>query len=153
MNTAATALVWLFAVAAGAGDPAVGKALFEHAECLTCHTGGRRGAKRGPDLSWIGMRRAPDSLRRSLIDSDAHATKFSAAEIDHLVAYLRTLRSIPPSEPRERTRSIPQASENVPFFDRPERAAEEKSDDLVKALEIRDGARIADIGAGTGYFP
>ena len=159
MKLAGGGLVYLITIAAQtvptgvAGDPATGKALFEGTgACLTCHTVENRGVRRGPDLSWIGMRRAPDSLRRSLIDSDAHATKFSAAEIDHLVAYLRTLRSIPPSEPRERTRSIPQASENVPFFDRPERAAEEKSDDLVKALDIRDGARIADIGAGTGYF-
>jgi len=76
----------------------------------------------------------------------------SAEEIDHLVAYLRTLRSIPPVDPRERTRTIATTSENVEFFNRPERAAEEKSDELVKALDIREGARIADIGAGTGYF-
>ena len=166
ITIAATGLVYLFTVAAqrvpagAAGDPAAGKALFEGSGgCLTCHSTENRGRGLGPDLSWIGMRRTPESLRHSLIDPDAQAhakvftaSKLSAAEIDHLVAYLRTLRAIPPSEPRERTRSIATVSENVEFFDRPERDAEERSDALVKALEIREGARVADIGAGTGYF-
>lgn len=158
--------MYLFTVAAQSssagvtGDSAAGKALFEgKGECLTCHAIENRGARAGPDLSWIGMLRSQESLRHSLIDSDAQAharllaaSKFSAAEIDHLVAYLRTLRSIWPSEPRERTRSIATVSENVAFFNRPERDAEERSDALVKALEIPEGARVADIGAGTGYF-
>jgi len=136
-----------------AGDPAAGKALFEGAGgCLACHSIAGRGSRSGPDLSWVGMRRSPESLRRSLIDSNAHTSKFPAAEIDHLIAYLRTLRSIPPVVPRERTREVATTSENVAFFNRPEREAEEKSDALVKALEIREGSRIADIGAGTGYF-
>ena len=162
-SIAGTGLVYLLTVAAQgvptgvAGDPATGKALFEgHGGCLACHTRETRG-RLGPDLSWIGMLRPPESLRRSLIDPDAqaHATlasKFSAAEIDHLVAYLRTLRSIPPSEPRERTRSIAPVTETVAFFNRPERDAEERSDALVRSLGIREGARIADLGAGTGYF-
>ena len=159
IRIAGTGLVYLFTVAAqsapggAAGDPATGKALFEgNGGCVSCHSLENRGRKPGPDLSWIGMLRTVESLRRSLVDSDAHSSKFSAAEIDHLVAYLRTLRSISPSEPRERTRSIGPVSENVAFFDRPGRNAEERSDDLVRALEIRDGARVADIGAGTVYF-
>jgi SAM-dependent methyltransferase len=103
------------------------------------------------------MLRSPESLRRALTDPAAkahgrYASTFSATELDHLVAYLRTLRSIAPSEPRERTRSIAPISENVAFFNRPERDAEERTEDLVKALEIRDGSRVADLGAGTGYF-
>jgi precorrin-6B methylase 2/mono/diheme cytochrome c family protein len=159
-------LVCLFTVAAQsvpagvAGDPATGKALFEgKGECLTCHSIENRGGRVGPDLSWIGLLRSRESLRHSLIDPDAQAHaklftawKFSASEIDHLVAYLRTLRAIWPSEPRERTRSIATVSENVEFFNRPERDAEERSDALVSALEIPDGAKVADIGAGTGYF-
>jgi ubiquinone/menaquinone biosynthesis C-methylase UbiE/mono/diheme cytochrome c family protein len=165
MNMAGIGLVYLFTVAAQslpagvAGDPATGKALFEGSgACLTCHSIENRGRKPGPDLSWIGMLRTPESLRRSLIDPAKHslmpsyASKFSAAEIDHLVAYLRTLRSISPSEPRERTRSIAPVSENVEFFNRTDRDAEERSDALVAALAIREGARVADIGAGTGYF-
>ena len=152
-----------------AGGPAAGKALFDgKGGCLTCHAIESRGGRRGPDLSWIGMLRTPESLRESLIDPDAqvaagfftekrslmpsYASKLTAAEIDHLVAYLRTLRSIWPSEPGERTREIGTVSENVAFFNRPERDAEERTDALVNALEIPEGARVADIGAGTGYF-
>jgi precorrin-6B methylase 2/mono/diheme cytochrome c family protein len=161
-----TGLVYVLTVAAQsapagvAGDPAAGKALFEgKGNCLTCHSIENRGSKLGPDLSWIGILRSRESLRHSLVDPDAAAhiklstaSRFSAAEIDHLVAYLRTLRSIWPSEPGERTRSISTVSENVAFFNRPERDAEERSDALVKALEIPEGASVADIGAGTGYF-
>src|SRR5437867_2736607 len=138
---------------AAPGDPVAGKALFAGAgACLTCHTVELRGRGSAPDLSWIGMLRTAESLRRALIESPAHASKFSAVEIDHLVAYLRTLRSLPPSEPRERTREISTVSENVEFFNRPERAAEERTDDLIEALELPAGATVADIGAGTGYF-
>jgi putative heme-binding domain-containing protein len=217
---AAAGLVSLVTVAAQSvpvvvtGDPAAGKALFDlRGGCLACHSIDHRGGRFGPDLSWIGMLRTPESLRRSLVDPDAqidanfftvvvetkagqtieglavreddlsiqiddragdrrsflksdlkslrrekrslmpsYASRFSAAEIDHLVAYLRTLRSIRPSEAGERTRTIAPVSENVTFFDRPRRDAEERTDDLVRALEIREGAKIADIGAGTGYF-
>jgi len=138
---------------AAAGNPSAGKALFERAgACLTCHTVDLRGSGRASDLSWIGMLRTAESLRRLVIESPTHASKLSAVEIDHLVAYLRTLRSIPPSEPRERTREISTVSENVEFFNRPERAAEERTDDLIAALEIPEEATVADIGAGTGYF-
>jgi precorrin-6B methylase 2/mono/diheme cytochrome c family protein len=163
---ACTGLVYLLTVVAqsppagAAGDPATGKALFEgKGDCLTCHAIENRGGKLASDLSWIGILRSQESLRHSLVDSNAQghpklstASRFSAAEIDHLLAYLRTLRSIWPSEPGERTRSIGTVSENVEFFNRPERDAEERSDALVKALEISEGSRVADIGAGTGYF-
>jgi precorrin-6B methylase 2 len=135
------------------GNQTAGKALFEgRGECVTCHSLENPASRRGPGLNWIGMLRTPESLRRALVEQHPSLRPLSAAEIEHLVAYLRTLRSIPPSYPRERTREIPTASENVAFFDRPEREAEERSDALVKALEIREGLTIADIGAGTGYF-
>lgn len=87
---------------------------------------------------------------RSLMPS--YADRLSAAEIDQLVAYLRTLRTLWPLQSGERTREAGTVSENISFFDRPERAETERTDDLVKALDIPQGARIADIGAGTGYF-
>jgi precorrin-6B methylase 2/mono/diheme cytochrome c family protein len=136
-----------------AGNQAAGKALFRGAgACLTCHTLELRGGGSASDLSWIGMLRSADALRRVLIDSSVHSATLSPVDLDHLVAYLRTLRALPPSEPRERTREIATVSENVEFFNRPERAAEERTDDLIKALEIPEGATVADIGAGTGFF-
>ena len=140
-----------------AGDRERGRALFDgKGACASCHATREGDGRRAPSLSWIGLLRTADSLRDSLVDPAKHpptpAMRLSSDEVDQLVAYLGSLRAIPPSYPRERTRTIPPASENVAFFDRPERAGEEASDALVNALEIRDGARVADLGAGTGYF-
>jgi putative heme-binding domain-containing protein len=87
---------------------------------------------------------------RSLMPS--YSTKLSPAEIDQLIAYLRTLRSLWPVQQGERTRDAGGVSENVAFFNRPERADVERTDELIKALDIPEGARVADLGAGTGYF-
>lgn len=38
------------------------------------------------------------------------------------------------------------------WLDRPERLAEERPDLAVKLLKLREGMRVADIGAGSGYF-
>jgi putative heme-binding domain-containing protein len=87
---------------------------------------------------------------RSLMPS--YASKLSAGQIDDLVAYLRTLRAIPPVEDGDRTRTIGTVTETIDFFDRPGRNEEERSDELIDALEIPAGATVADLGAGTGYF-
>jgi ubiquinone/menaquinone biosynthesis C-methylase UbiE len=38
------------------------------------------------------------------------------------------------------------------WLERPEREAEEKPDLLLKALKLKSGDAVADIGAGTGYY-
>ncbi len=38
------------------------------------------------------------------------------------------------------------------WLERPERVAEEHPDDAIRALRLKGGERVADIGAGTGYF-
>jgi precorrin-6B methylase 2 len=136
-----------------AADIQAGKAVFERSGgCLACHSLDGRGQGAARDLSWIGLLRTRASLREALTKPGLHAAKVSAAELDPLVAYLRTRRSLPPSDPSERTREVAPLSDNVGFFNRPERAAEEKTEALVEALDIRDGDRVADIGAGTGFF-
>ena len=87
---------------------------------------------------------------RSLMPS--YASRLSSAEIDDVVAYLRSLRTMWKIESLGRTRPIPRYSTNVGFFDRPGRDAEERTDELIQALEIDAGAVVADIGSGTGYF-
>jgi len=219
MRVASIVLIHLLTVAVQTpppkvtGDAVVGKALFENSGCVTCHSLEDPTRNIGPDLSWIGILRTPDALRRSLIDPDdqvfkryftvvvetktgqkieglakteddrsiqildvsgqlqsflkedlqglrreerslmpSYASKFSAAELDHIVAYLRTLRAIRPVEEGERTRAIGSVSENIAFFDRPERDAEERTEAMIEALDIPKGATVADLGAGTGYF-
>jgi len=195
------------------GDATAGKALFEGTgDCLRCHAVDERGGSLGPDLSWIGLLRTPDTLRRALTDPSAqvsgrHLTivvettggetiegirlneddysiqlrdargelrsfvkaqlksfrpeqrslmpsyaKLSAADLDSLVSYLRTLRRMWALEPGSSDREIAPATENAAFFDRPQRDAEERPDLLMDALEIPRGATVADIGSGTGYF-
>ena len=40
----------------------------------------------------------------------------------------------------------------VAVFDDPKRDAWQRPDDVITALELRPGMRVADLGAGTGYF-
>ena len=139
------------------GDAAAGRAVFVgKGACVNCHSVENRGGSVGPDLSEIGLRRSPESLRLALVDPNAeiyeeyltvvavtkrgqrvegialneddlsiqlrdaggnprsflkenlrevrreerslmpsYASKLSAAEIDNLIAYLRTLRGAP----------------------------------------------------------
>ena len=89
---------------------------------------------------------------RSLMPS--YTTKLSTREVDDLVAYLRTLRGTSYTEKSRgpRTREIARVTENVDGLTRPERDADERPDFLLDALQIRPGAVVADLGAGTGYF-
>lgn len=40
----------------------------------------------------------------------------------------------------------------APWLERPEREQEERPDLVIKALALKEGDRVADIGCGTGYF-
>ena len=54
------------------GDAAKGKALYSgKGGCAACHMTGGAGGRMGPDLSDIGIRRAPVSLRTSIVNADA----------------------------------------------------------------------------------
>jgi SAM-dependent methyltransferase len=153
MTFAGAGLVSLLALSAQP-PPVAGSALFESRSCLTCHTVNERGATTARDLSWIGLLRTPDSLRRSVTDPSRHpgASTLSDEEVDRLVAYLRTLRKLWAIEAGERTRDVAPASENAAFFNRASRDAEERPERLIDALEIPRGATVADLGSGTGYF-
>lgn len=50
------------------GDPAAGRQVFEERDrCLRCHIVNGLGTGLGPDLSDIGARRGPESLRRAVV--------------------------------------------------------------------------------------
>jgi putative heme-binding domain-containing protein len=88
--------------------------------------------------------------QRSLMPS--YATRLSGAEIDDVVAYLRTLKGPPITADTKRTREPNHAYSDVSFLNRIGRDAEERPDSLVNALEIPVDASVAEIGSGTGYF-
>ena len=133
-----------------------GRALFEgKGQCLSCHRVGESGGRTARDLSWIGLLRTPDKLRAAVTNATTHASAatLTPTEIGHLVAYLRTRRTLwALSDDAPPEREIAPATENAPFFNRPERDKEERPEMLMSALQIRPGATVADIGSGTGYF-
>jgi putative heme-binding domain-containing protein len=92
------------------------------------------------------LRREPRSLMPS------YRSTLSPTDISNVVSYLRSLRALPPLEPRPRSRAIPAATENTSFFDRPARDREDRPELIMPALELPSGATVADIGSGTGYF-
>lgn len=151
----------MLALSAQVPPPAVseveaGRALFEgKGQCLSCHRVGDTGASTARDLSWIGLLRTPEKLRAAVTATSAHpsASTLSAADVDRLVAYLRIRRTLwALDKDTVIEREIAPATENAPFFDRPDRDKEERPDLLIGALHIRPGAIVADIGSGTGYF-
>ena len=137
-------------------DVEAGRALFEgKGQCLSCHRVGDAGALKARDLGWIGLLRTPEKLRASVTNPSVHpaASTLTAAEVDRLVAYLRMRRTLwALDKDIVIEREIAPATENAPFFDRPDRDKEERPDLLISALHIRPGATVADIGSGTGYF-
>ena len=60
------------AVLIALGDAAAGRAVFVgKGGCVNCHSVENRGGSVGPDLSEIGLRRTPESLRLAMVDPDA----------------------------------------------------------------------------------
>ena len=89
---------------------------------------------------------------RSLMPS--YESRLSVAEIDDLVAYLRSLKGpvVRPGQAVARTREIGRVSERIDWLTRPERDGEERPETVLDALHIPEGATVADVGAGVGYF-
>jgi putative heme-binding domain-containing protein len=80
---------------------------------------------------------------RSLMPS--YAGKLSPVEIDNLVAYLRIL-------PEDHKRHPAPLTEDYEWMQRSNRDAQEQPDALLDSLQIPKGAKVADVGAGLGYF-
>ncbi len=156
--TAAGALLFMaFAQAAppAPADVDAGRAVLEgKGQCLSCHRIQDTGGGTARDLSWIGLLRMPDKLRAAVLNPARHpnAATLSTQEVDQLVAYLRTRRTLWALATGVSEREIAPATENAPFFNRPQRDQEEKPELLMSALQLRRGATVADVGSGTGYF-
>ena len=160
MTASTVGAIFLLALSAQLPPPAptdveAGRVLFEgKGQCLSCHRVLDNGGRAARELSWIGLLRTPDKLRTAVINPSRHpnASAFSPEEVDRLVAYLRTRRTLWPLTEGAVEREIAPATENAPFFNRPQRDKEERPELLMSALQIRPGATVADVGSGTGYF-
>lgn len=160
MNFGAAGLIVMLAMPAQLAPPVpaeadAGRALFEgKGRCLTCHQVEEAGSGTARDLSWIGLLRTPEKLRAGVTNPATHpaTSALTPAEIDRLVAYLRTRRKLWALDLDAPEREIAPATENAPFFNRPGRDTEERPELLMSALHIRRGATVADVGSGTGYF-
>jgi putative heme-binding domain-containing protein len=87
---------------------------------------------------------------RSLMPS--YASRFSAPQIDHLIAYLRSLRGAAPRSGVPHTRNIAPVSERLDWLTRPGRDGDELPEMVMDALPLPQAAAVADVGAGAGYF-
>jgi putative heme-binding domain-containing protein len=56
---------------AAAGKPEIGRAVYQKLGCSSCHTIAGEGGDFGPELTGIGVRRAPDYLRQAILDPGA----------------------------------------------------------------------------------
>lgn len=84
----------------------------------------------------------------------SYSGKLTPAEIDSLVAYLRTLRgaSAAPAPEEARKREIAPLTTKLDWITRANRAEQERPDTLMETLAIPKGATVVDLGAGAGYF-
>lgn len=76
-----------------------GAATLVSAGCEHCHSIRNAGGHRGPDLSGVGRTRKKRAIREQIVNGSkampAFGNVLSTAEIDDLVAYLRSCRDKP----------------------------------------------------------
>ena len=83
-----------------AGRADVGAKLFDRSDCRNCHSVNHQGSEVGPDLTQVGLRRAPDKLLEFIYDPedqfpDTKMPRFpwkNKQEVADIVAYLQTLK-------------------------------------------------------------
>jgi ubiquinol-cytochrome c reductase cytochrome b subunit len=77
-----------------------GELVFQNKQCRNCHSLGNEGGLRGPALDEVATRLTADQMVRQVIQGGgnmpAYGKKLTPAEVDALVAFMRTLK--PPNE-------------------------------------------------------
>jgi ubiquinol-cytochrome c reductase cytochrome b subunit len=80
-----------------------GALVFQNKQCRNCHALGGEGGERGPSLDSVATRLTRDEMVRQVVQGGgnmpAYGKKLTPAEVDALVAFMRTLRprSVPPA--------------------------------------------------------
>src|SRR5258708_8154900 len=86
-----------------------GALVFQSKQCHNCHSLGGEGGQRGPALDQVAVRLTPDQLVRQVIQGGgnmpAYGKNLKPAEVEALVAFMKTLR--PANEPLARDASRP----------------------------------------------
>jgi ubiquinol-cytochrome c reductase cytochrome b subunit len=87
-----------------------GALVFQNKQCRNCHALGGHGGERGPALDAVATRLTKDAMVRQVIQGGgnmpAYGQKLSPAEVDALVAFLRTLN--PKTKPPVRNSAPPE---------------------------------------------
>ena len=87
-----------------------GALIFQNKQCHNCHALGGEGGKRGPALDAVATRLTRDEMVRQVVQGGgnmpAYGKKLAPAEVEALVAFMRTLR--PRSAPPVRNSDKPQ---------------------------------------------
>src|SRR5262245_3979501 len=69
-----------------------------------------------------------------------------------IATVLAALLSLAPQQPATKRQPAPvMSAQGAAWLVRPERIHEEQPDEMLKALEIKTGSVVADVGAGVGY--
>jgi mono/diheme cytochrome c family protein len=91
------------ALASSRTQRARGAADFTSTGCDHCHSIRGAGGHRGPDLSGVGRRRSKSAIRSQVLNGGKAMPPFSdalsSAEVNDLVAYLRSLKDKTPAHP------------------------------------------------------
>ena len=76
-----------------------GAELFNANGCVHCHTIGKVGGNKGPNLSGVGRTAAPAAMRKQIVEGGKGMPAFGEVlepkDIDDLVAYLRSCKAKP----------------------------------------------------------
>jgi len=91
-------------------------------------------------------------LTSSLVSTAAHAQVTPTAEIEDYYEYKRANNEGIGKLYMDREISHVMGHRGAAWLERPDRQQEERTDLLIENLPIGPGDRVADIGAGTGYF-
>jgi ubiquinol-cytochrome c reductase cytochrome b subunit len=87
-----------------------GAVIIQNKQCRNCHSLGGTGGQRGPALDGVGTRLTGDQLVRQVIQGGgnmpAYGKNLKPAEVEALVAFMKTLR--PANEPLARDASRPE---------------------------------------------
>ena len=93
------------------------------------------------------------TLRRAVIAIACAAVACSRSAPSPAVRADNTGAAIAPADtPPQRTPAAPMSYLGADWLDRADREATEQPERVLDALHLRPGDRVADVGAGTGYF-